>query len=122
MKNDWPTAFKIFIIGMTIFAISECKKSSPKSDEEPKDESSMASIQCKEFVKERLKSPSSADFPLLDYQASVIGNNQYVIRSYVEAQNSFGANLKSNYVCIVKWNGQESYAIRNWELISLEID
>lgn len=86
------------------------------------DESSMAHIQCKEFVKDRLKAPSSAEFTFLDFSASKLADSQYVIRSYVDAQNAFGAKLRNNYTCVVKWNGSDHSDIRNWELVSMQID
>lgn len=125
---------------MIVFVIAQCSIANSKydakyanessadkfvvepSDTKSSDESSMAFIQCKEFVKERLKAPSSADFPFLDYQASILTDNHYFITSYVEAQNAFGVKLKNNYTCSVKWDVADSSAIRNWELISLQID
>ncbi len=40
-----------------------------KVETKPSDESTMAHIQCNEFVLKQLKSPASADFPMLDYTA-----------------------------------------------------
>ena len=86
------------------------------------DVSSMAHIQCKDFVKARLKAPSSADFAFMDYQATKFPDHKYIIRASVEAQNSFGAKLKNNYVCTVQWNGRDDAAIANWTLLSLQIE
>lgn len=122
MKNDWPTAFWFGgVVLVLLFAMNMCSSSKEKSVD-ISDESSMAHIQCKEFVREQLKAPSSADFAFLDYSASNMGGNQFVIRSNVEAQNSFGVKLKNNYVCAVKWNGSNSSDIRNWELLSLQLN
>lgn len=119
MKNDWPTAITLGIAFIAIFSLVRCN-SGKGGDSTSVDESSMAHIQCKEFVRDQLKAPSSADFAFLDYSASNLGGNQFVIRSTVEAQNSFGVKLKNNYVCSVKWNGLNSSYIRNWELLSLQ--
>jgi hypothetical protein len=51
-----------------------------------------------EIVKTQLKSPSTSDFPSF-YNASVtnLGNDKYRVKSYVDAQNSFGAKLRQNW-------------------------
>lgn len=108
------------IIFVTVFVLLQFSGSG-KSKNTPADESSMAHIQCKEFVRGRLKAPSSAEFTFLDFAATKYGDNNYVIRSYVDAQNSFGAKLRNSYVCSVKWNGGSDSDIQNWELISLDI-
>ena len=49
-------------------------------------------------VKNRLKSPSTADF--CSYPEATItdlGNNRYKIQGYVDAQNSFGATVRSKF-------------------------
>ena len=59
-----------------------------------------AVYQSQEFVKERLKAPSTAEFQN-PYQATVSdeGNNTYTIVSWVDAENSFGAHLRLHYNC-----------------------
>ena len=82
----------------------------------------MAHIQCKAFVKARLKAPSSAEFAFMDYAATKFPDHKYIIRASVEAQNSFGVKLKNDYVCAVQWNGSDQNAISNWTLLSLQIE
>lgn len=58
----------------------------------------------RDFVKQRLKSPSSAIFP--DSQQKVddtsyVGDNTYKIDSYVESMNSFGAMIKTRFTCTI---------------------
>ena len=48
-------------------------------------------------VRDRLQTPASADFPNIassSVQVSKIGQCEYSILSYVEAQNAFGATLR----------------------------
>jgi hypothetical protein len=55
-----------------------------------------------DFVKKRLKSPSTAEFPGLFEKAEHItelGNDEYLISSWVDSQNGFGAMLRSNFSC-----------------------
>ena len=81
----------------------------------------MAAIQCRDFVKERLRAPSTADFSALHESASLIGENKYVVRGYVDAQNAFGAQIRNNYACTVQYTGGEDADSGNWRLIDLNI-
>lgn len=75
---------------------------------------------CKDFVKDRLKSPSSASFRNFfedDGEVRVTGNGPYRVVSTVDADNSFGANVRSEFVCVVNRVGDD-----RWELDSLTID
>lgn len=75
--------------------------------------SSGAYFACQDFVKERLKSPSTAKFPLDLYTAVTRVGTTYVVKSYVDADNSFGAPIRSSYVCEVQNSGG------TWTLLSL---
>lgn len=68
-------------------------------------------VSTKDAVKSILKSPKSADFPFLDW--SFAKNPWYVaVQSYVDAQNSFGANIRSNFTFIYSSDtGNLVYAI-----------
>ena len=79
-----------------------------------------AHVVCKDFVKDKLKSPSSADFPWVAASNVVtsLGNNRFRARSYVDAQNSFGAMLRSQYDCTVEYVP----ATKSWRLQNLEIE
>ena len=74
----------------------------------------------KDFIKERLKSPSTANFDY-DYSWKVLGNKTYIIISNVDAQNSFGAKLKNKFYVKLKFKGGEDVDIKNWELIDLNL-
>lgn len=88
---------------------------------ETADYSTQAYIQCKKFVKEKLKAPASADFPFLDFETSRLPSHVYEVRSYVDAQNSFGATIRSNWSCKVQFWGTNVYILDEWRLLDLEI-
>lgn len=49
-------------------------------------------------IKDNLKSPASAVFPTFsDSYIKSIGNNQYTISAYVDAENSYGASIRSTF-------------------------
>ncbi|MDB8458884.1 toxin-antitoxin system YwqK family antitoxin [Turicibacter sanguinis] len=53
-------------------------------------------------VKRDLKAPSSAKFPMISSaNITKINSNEYSVRSYVDAENSFGAKIRTNFTCRV---------------------
>lgn len=50
------------------------------------------------YIKQRLKAPSTAEFPWYDSSAvSGPDGNVYTVRSYVDSENGFGAKIRTNY-------------------------
>ena len=90
-----------------------------------KDYKTMAFIQCQLHVQDRLKAPSTADFPassLTDIRDT--GNNVFEIRSYVDAQNSFGAMIRTNFFCKIQYVGTPQDDESNpayWTLLQLDL-
>ena len=61
-----------------------------------------------EFVKKRLKSPSTAEFPGTfekNDHIKELGNNEYLISSWVDSQNGFGAMIRSRFSCKIIFEG-----------------
>jgi hypothetical protein len=81
---------------------------------------SEAFIISKQFVKAGLKAPGSAEFPSLDYSSYYQGDSSYIVKSYVDAQNSFGAKLRLHYTAKLKYNGGDWAEISNWTLVDLQ--
>jgi len=83
------------------------------------DNSTMAYIMIEDFVKNRLKSPSTAKFPgVFDGRqdhVTYLGNQKYRIISYVDSQNSFGAMIRTRFVAEI-----EQVSKDKWRLNSLE--
>ena len=65
-----------------------------------------AYVMAQEFVKDRLKSPATAKWPgNFIEDTEYLGNDtHYKITSCVDAQNSFGAFLRSYFVCVIRMN------------------
>lgn len=58
----------------------------------------------KNFVKDKLKSPSSARFPGTmekDGHIEYIGDQTYKIKSWVEGPNSFGVFIRKHFSCTI---------------------
>jgi hypothetical protein len=74
----------------------------------------MAKVMCENFVEDRLKAPGTADFSGI-FDTSISGSgNSYTVSGYVDAQNSFGAKIRSDYTCQIRDNGNDQ-----WSLVSL---
>ncbi len=85
------------------------------------DASVVVTVLCEAAVKQRLKAPATADFPFGNARnVEVLGNNRYRLRSHVDAQNSFGANLRTNFVCIMAGSGESPAGYQLIELTGLD--
>ena len=70
-----------------------------------------------DFVKKNLKSPGSADFGGVfsgDWQSpetcvTDLGNGKYRCVGWVDAQNSFGAKLRNDFVVEVEYVGGDNW-------------
>lgn len=65
------------------------------------DEVSKWQIMCQNKIKELLKSPSSAKFPSYTEWGFYKEKNILTIQGYVDANNSFGANIRSQFQFII---------------------
>ena len=66
----------------------------------------MAYIQCEDAVRESLKAPSSAEFSgFFGSEVIVQGDRRYAIIGWVDAENSFGAKIRTKYICKTRDEG-----------------
>lgn len=79
-------------------------------------------VMAENYVEQVLKSPSTAEFPTLEFNYADLGNNTYQIISYVDSQNSFGAMIRSNWSVILTYNGGDWSNQSNWTLNELTFD
>ena len=80
-----------------------------------------AYVQCQGLVKERLRAPATADFPFAEYTSWDMGNDTWVVKSYVDSQNGFGAMTRSNWHCKVQYVGGNTSDPRSWRPLVVEI-
>lgn len=70
-----------------------------------------------EFVKDKLKAPSTAKFPWYsEVVVTDLGGGRFRVSAYVDAQNSFGAQIRTRYTCVLK--GADEL---NWTLESISM-
>jgi len=84
---------------IVLLAVAGCG-SGGNSGMDPLARDFMAYDACKDAVKEQLKAPSTADFQgSTDVDYRTTGGENITILGWVDAQNSFGAKLRSNFTC-----------------------
>lgn len=75
------------------------------------------------FVTESLKSPASAKFPSIVHWSitrSKKDKAEWLVSSYVDSQNSFGADLRTTFVVILRHKGGDPRDRSNWEILSFK--
>ena len=77
-----------------------------------------------QFVKEKLKAPGSADFGGVfgDYQdpdqvVTKLGGDKFRVRAWVDAQNAFGAQVRTRFVCELEYVGNDRWRLTNLEFL-----
>lgn len=96
------------------------EQEAPKSPKPPHDKLT-AWVMAQQFVKQSLKSPSSADFggvfsgEAQSYEDTVteIGEGEYRVRGWVDAQNAFGATVRSDFDVTVEYIGGGDWRVNS---------
>ena len=108
----------IFVLGFGFWLIMHFMPDAPPDPNKIEREmKSGANYICQKFVKKELKAPSTAQFAERgEWQAIRLDDGNYQVTSWVEAQNSFGAMLRTPYVCVVTPIGNDQ-----WTLVRLKM-
>ncbi|MET3999849.1 hypothetical protein [Marinobacterium sp. MBR-109] len=106
----WFVLLVLITFGAFIWYKANTPPSSKTSKSDPQKVRAMdefdALVTCQNHVKRNLKSPSSAKFPVMQQiKVYSTGPDEWLIRGYVDADNSFGANIRSHYECKTKYSG-----------------
>lgn len=85
------------IVGLTAW----CASALDNVERDPvRDLQVSVAIWCEDSVRGKLKAPATAKFPrALSLEVVVTGDTAAALRSHVDAQNAFGANLRAAFVC-----------------------
>ncbi len=101
----------LLVLFSSVFLFSCGKSNMCESD-------GMAYVMSQKYVKNHLKSPSSAKFPHAPMSSSYLGSCTHVVTGSFEASNSFGAMMRSTYKVTMKYNEEN----RTWSGSDLTID
>ena len=119
----------LFIIIVVLLLLGYCSNTDSGVPQDPnawktRDNSGPAYNMMEYIAKDRiLKSPSTAEFPgifdgKLDH-VRALGNQTYRIVSYVDAQNGFGAQIRTRFVCEIKQTGPGM--LNDWQILSFKV-
>jgi hypothetical protein len=89
---------------------------------DPEDYSTKAKIISEEVVKASLKSPSSAKFPDECVTEKYFGDSIFLVHGCVDAQNTFGAMIRTNYRCKLQYLKDDWADINNWKIMDFNIE
>lgn len=90
------------IIGIITVSVILSDSSTPKTKIDTEEDKKITASVCAKFeIKRLLKAPSTAKFPWLMSTAVYKNGSNFVVDSYVDAQNSFGATIRNSFKCIV---------------------
>ena len=89
---------------------------SPEAQQERADDNARAwvAVLCENEMSSRLRAPGSADYPFGHVtNVQVLGDNTYRLASHVDAENAFGGEVRTNFICVVEGSGDDvgGYAI-----------
>jgi hypothetical protein len=100
--------------GIWLYVSSPSKSAAPRQEDKGLVAYSMAQV----MVEDRLKAPSTADFPVYTPgQVVSLGDRKWRVVSYVDAQNSFGAKVRTHYEVTI----QEDPARDGWMLLDIKL-
>jgi len=73
---------------------------------------------CQQFLEDRLTAPATAEYPSgYSQYTSSLGGGRFRVDAYVDAENGFGALVRTDFVCTVNYQGND-----NGRLESLQFD
>jgi len=75
-----------------------------------------AYLACQGFMNDRLRAPATAKYPLLTSVDWARESNVWGFEAYVDAENAFGAKLRTRFNCRVRWDAEAEL----WRLENLE--
>lgn len=114
------TSAIVFVFFMVLAAGSSDDRTPEQKAAETCADKISAYVHSKYFVEKRLKSPASAKFPSMASEGVVVnyeGECRHTILSYVDAQNSFGAMIRTKYLAEVQYQKEA----QSWSLIDLQM-
>jgi hypothetical protein len=111
--NSFVLALCIFV-GMLVFGLRSGGSDVTRTNDDRK---SWPITMAQAFVREHLKSPSSASFPWSfdEYRVTNGIGNEWTVSGYVDAVNGFNANLRTHWTVKMSDDGDD------WRLLSINI-
>lgn len=112
-ENILPLAtLTIFVVIIIIMILVSGAGSSSSKSNTPQDLSSDAWYICQDFIKDKLKAPSTAEFEVRNKNHIIDeGDNTFTITMNVDAENSFGAMIRDTFYCRVHYTTGDQWIL-----------
>lgn len=124
----WPNKYiPLIVLAFIIFGLGTCVRDSINNPtpEVKSVDTLMLQVNAKtlaeQSVKLLLKSPSSAEFPSEEQNFWFSADSIAIVKGAVDAQNTFGAMLRTTFYVKLKWTG-DSDNISNWLVLDARLD
>lgn len=116
-KKQWiiVLACLVGIVAAQIYSTTAMNRIEGKASKPPAADPAEAYVMSQDFVRDRLKSPATAKFPIYPLSAHPLGDNRFAIKSHVDSQNSFGALLRTRYSCTLAKLPDGRWRLENME-------
>lgn len=117
-RSEVSPAFSVIVIGSFILFGAWCATSvsdgGDSSRQQASHDATSAFTMCKQFAGDRLRAPSTADWPCCsDDFTTHLGDGRYRVQTYVDAQNAFGAQIRTDVMCEVRWVSGDRWRLDN---------
>jgi hypothetical protein len=100
------------ISALVLVAVAGCG-----GEPRPEHDDFAAYYMCKEFVTDRLRAPSTAEFGgFNDSRVSLVGDAKYTVSGHLDAHNAFGAMIRNRYDCTVQYEGSSRWTLDDLEM------
>lgn len=102
---------------VALFGLSACAGGTTADEAAGLGDADGAQYACEQFVEDRLKAPSTAEF---SDQSESNDGDVWTATGSVDSENSFGANLRSDYKCVVRYLADEDESYELVEFTGLD--
>ena len=100
----WISGALLAFAGLVIVVDTMDSPESPTKATTCKPSDQMPAIMAKRFVEKQLRAPSTASFPRMPEQQAYIGECAWQVLSYVDAQNGFGAMVRTHWLITMMYD------------------
>ena len=113
------TWFRRYWWTLLIVAVIVLVAALPNRDSAPplSEQRYIAHAACADFTRDRLRAPSTADFPEHDDRGVTVVHRvdgEWTVRSFVDSENGFGAKIRTAFVCTVSRNDNGDWRLIDW--------
>lgn len=106
--------FMVSLGACAVFIGSRQADPAVQARQKERDEQISACSTAREFVRQRLKAPSTATFAsCVEAGVAKLPNGDYTVMAWVDSQNTFGAMIRTRYLATLRPVGDK------WQLVNL---